>query len=643
MSDKPEQPTSDSTAPGTDDRLLKQARVAADQAIELAKLAQESAKLAQDLNRRAMGESGQALDDLPEVTLRSHGQTNSEVIPQNAAPVVEPPVPQPGRPATRIAPSKKRRNGKANSREALKRRVEKARRQKVKGTLPKKVKIKVRKGDLDREAGFVPFVRRNWNSMTFSGVVIAIVLFLLTFYIMPVIAEEKLNTVIASFSDEEAPVEEDVPVEQPDEESGEQLEEEVEEPEPDPEPEPEDMPEPEEEPEPEMAEEPPPEEVINPESTDEPVVPAEPSIDFAKEGTRSENAKKVLLAKYGGTAASESAVGNALEWFARHQRRDGSWNFNDVGASGNAGSVDNPMAATSYVLLAYLGAGQTHKSGKYKKNVEAGLNFIMKYGRRVDRKVIDFSGLPPDDNETHERFYSHGAASMALTEAYSMTKARLLKPYAEGAVNALVLSQDSKGGGWEYVPYQPGTTSVTGLQVTALMSAKKARLQVPKRTFQLASHFFDTVQSDDTGTRYGYRAAKPTYKSSVTAIAILCRQYLGWERDDPTHIKAIKLLDDKGPASDSLYYRYYATQAMRNYGGEAWERWNEFNRDELCERQETEGDAKGSWPTRNRALEAKGGGRLFMTVLSTLTLEVYYRYLPLYENEAAQTKSSEKE
>ena len=172
---------------------------------------------------------------------------------------------------------------------------------------------------------------------------------------------------------------------------------------------------------------------------------------------------------------------------------------------------------------------------------------------------------------------------------------------------------------------------MTGLQVTALMSAKKAGFKIPKKTFDLANHFFDTVQSTSDGDRYGYTAAKPTYKSSVTAIAILCRQYLGWKRDDPVHIKAIKLLDDKGPASDSLYYRYYATQAMRNYGGEQWERWNQFNRDELCERQETEGDAAGSWPTRNRALEAKAGGRLFMTCLATLTLEVYYRYLPLYD------------
>ena len=117
----------------------------------------------------------------------------------------------------------------------------------------------------------------------------------------------------------------------------------------------------------------------------------------------------------------------------------------------------------------------------------------------------------------------------------------------------------------------------------------------------------------------------------MTAIAILCRQYLGWKRDDPVHKRAIKLLDDKGPASDSLYYLYYATQAMRNYGGPEWERWNEYTREDLCRRQETDGPAAGRWPTRNRAIEAKAGGRMFMTCLATLTLEVYYRYMPLYD------------
>ena len=635
------------------DVLIEQARAAADQAIELARLAQESAKLARDLNRRAMGETGQQLAALPEVTLRTDPATDSDVQrppPQHeesgvsstsgsSVPVTRSAPPEPafaGLPDSASGPTPRTRSSQSrsarNSRHALRKRVERSRRQKLEGAVPRKVKIKVQKGDLEREEGVVPFLRQNWNSMTASGVVLAIVLVILTFRTLDVIAQDPISTMIASFSDEEAVVEEEIPVEQPEEEEGEQLEEETEEPVEEPEP----------EPEPEMVEEPAAEEVMdNPESTDPPVTDkAEPSVDFSREGSRSANAKQALLAKYGGSAASGSAVGNALEWFAKHQRRDGSWNFNDVGTSGNAGSVDNPMAATSYVLLAYLGAGQTHKEGKYKKNVEAGIGFLLKWGRPV-RGMVDFSGISGEDDETHERFYSHGAAVMALTEAYHMTKDRRLRGPAEGGLAALIASQDPNGGGWEYVPFAPGTTSVTGLQITALMSAKKAGFKVPPKTLQLASKFLDSVQSDENGDRYGYTARKPKYKSSVTAIAVLCRQYLGWKREDPVHRKAIALLDEKGPRSDSLYYIYYATQAMRNYGGKQWQDWNADNREDLVRRQETEGDAAGSWPTRNRALEANAGGRLFMTVLATLTLEVYYRYLPLYEDLGAPESPKE--
>lgn len=642
----------------TDDQevLIEQARAAADQAIELARLAQESAKLARDLNRRAMGEDGNQLESVPIVTLQT--SPAAETVPTEEAatsptvpveqpilpapPATEPALPQlasAGLPAvgTALPATSRSKRKPKNNRDALRKRVERTRRHKLDAVVPKKVRIKVRKGDLDREEGLVPFLRENWNSMTASGVVLTLVLAFLAFQTLEVIAKDPINTVMASFSDEEADVEEDIPVEQPEEEDGEQLEEETEEPveEPDPEPEP--------EAEPEMVEEPPAEEVIeNPESTEPPMVDkAEPGVDFSKEGSRSTNAKQALLAKYGGSAASESAVGNALEWFANHQRRDGSWNFNDVGESGNAGSVDNPMAATSYVLLAYLGAGQTHKEGKYKKNVEAGISFLLKWGRPVGQ-MVDFSGVSGEDDDTHERFYSHGAAVMALMEAYHMTKDRRLRGPAQGGLAALIAAQDPQGGGWEYVPYAPGTTSVTGLQITALMSAKKAGFKIPPQTLQLASKFLDSVQSDDGGDRYGYTARKPSYKSSVTAIAILCRQYLGWKRDDPVHKKAIALLDKKGPNSDSLYYIYYATQAMRNYGGKQWEDWNADNREDLVRRQETEGDAAGSWPTRNRALEAKAGGRLFMTVLATLTLEVYYRYLPLYDEPGGKTAGSKK-
>jgi hypothetical protein len=45
--------------------------------------------------------------------------------------------------------------------------------------------------------------------------------------------------------------------------------------------------------------------------------------------------------------------------------------------------------------------------------------------------------------------------------------------------------------------------------------------------------------------------------------------------------------------------------------------------------QEQEGDARGSWAPRDRSDYSISGGRLLITCLATLTLEVYYRYQPL--------------
>jgi len=64
---------------------------------------------------------------------------------------------------------------------------------------------------------------------------------------------------------------------------------------------------------------------------------------------------------------------------------------------------------------------------------------------------------------------------------------------------------------------------------------------------------------------------------------------------------------------------------------------NQVLRDHLIETQVKGGDAAGSWkPTGDRG--AGAGGRLYQTCLSVMTLEVYYRYLPLYQKELAGRK-----
>ncbi len=69
---------------------------------------------------------------------------------------------------------------------------------------------------------------------------------------------------------------------------------------------------------------------------------------------------------------------------------------------------------------------------------------------------------------------------------------------------------------------------------------------------------------------------------------------------------------------------------MRN---EQWERWNPKIREGLIGLQVKDDTcAKGSWDPFSPVPDiwAERAGRLYLTSMSILTLEVYYRYLPLY-------------
>jgi hypothetical protein len=107
--------------------------------------------------------------------------------------------------------------------------------------------------------------------------------------------------------------------------------------------------------------------------------------------------------------------------------------------------------------------------------------------------------------------------------------------------------------------------------------------------------------------------------------------YMGWNRDNPGLRRGIEILSESGPDFGDMYYNYYATQVMHHWGGEAWNKWNRVMRDHLIETQIREGHATGSWDVADE--HGTSGGRLYMTTLCIMTLEVYYRHLPLYQRE----------
>ena len=73
---------------------------------------------------------------------------------------------------------------------------------------------------------------------------------------------------------------------------------------------------------------------------------------------------------------------------------------------------------------------------------------------------------------TGHQMYAHALATLALCEAYGMTKDPKIGDAAQRAVNFIEAAQNRSTGGWRYVPGDPtgGDTSVLGWQMMALRS-----------------------------------------------------------------------------------------------------------------------------------------------------------------------------
>ena len=342
-----------------------------------------------------------------------------------------------------------------------------------------------------------------------------------------------------------------------------------------------------------------------------------PTIGLALSG-RQVGRKEALLAAYGGTAATEDAVRAGLEWLKRNQQRDGTWSLSGPYSDGCVS--ENRCAATAMALLAFAGAGHTHRSGDYQREVERGLKALLDM---QDRDGNFFQAGP-----SHHRLYSQGQATIAICELYGMTGDSALRHPAQLAVDYAVKIQ-APAGGWRYYPGQDTDTSVTGWFVMGLQSALMADLEVPRPTLYRIMEYLDTA-SPNGGSLYGYLPSEDP-SLAMTAEALLCRQYLGWKRDDPRLKEGVEVLlaNPMDLEDKDVYYWYYATQVLHHMEGEPWEKWNRVMRNLLPKEQVTGGRERGSWDPAEDAW-GNHAGRLYMTCLSIYMLEVYYRHLPIY-------------
>ena len=342
---------------------------------------------------------------------------------------------------------------------------------------------------------------------------------------------------------------------------------------------------------------------------------------------------------------TEDTVEMGLAFLARQQSPEGHWGLRVVGDEDV--TLVSDTAATALSLLAFQGAGYNHREHRYARVLNAGLNYLLKY-QQADGNL--FRPIDEESNRT-VALYSHGLATLALCEAYGMTQDPTLKEPAQRALDYIVKSQHPDRGGWRYVPNRESDLSVTGWMMMALKSGAYAGLNVSDGTFQKIVGWLDKSQASTQEPHlYRYNPLAPDTdeqrhgrapSKTMTSVGLLMRLYSGWRRDNANMVRGAEYLAKNPPRIGThddpqrdTYYWYYATQVMFHMGGNYWKQWNDRLHPLLVDSQIRQGPMAGSWDPRQPVPDrwAPHAGRLYVTTMNLLSLEIYYRHLPLYED-----------
>ncbi len=313
------------------------------------------------------------------------------------------------------------------------------------------------------------------------------------------------------------------------------------------------------------------------------------------------------------TPELDEAIQKGLAYLIKEQNEDGSF---------GSGRFGKNIAVTAVACIALMGDGNLPGRGPYAKNVEAGLEFVLKSSTETGLLAADSTNGP---------MYGHGFAALFLGEIYGMTQGGGETAYSarvhEALVKACRLIEQSQNpdGGWRYnpVPYD-ADVSVTICQIMALRSARNAGIEVPKEVVDKAVEYVRQCQNPDGGFRYQLNQGFSAWPRSAAGVASL--YYAGIYRDDALD-KGVEYLTTtalpgatSAPSAHYFYGHYYAVQAMFLAGGKHWAAWWPAIRKELLDRQ----DPEGSWPDQSV-------GPAYGTAMSLIVLQMPKRLLPIFQ------------
>ena len=125
----------------------------------------------------------------------------------------------------------------------------------------------------------------------------------------------------------------------------------------------------------------------------------------------------------------------------------------------------------------------------------------------------------------------------------------------------------------------------------------------------------------------------------MTAEALLCRQYLGWEHKDQRLLEGVTWLVGNPSISATTTFTTGTTPPRLpiTWRANCGSSGTGIMREEVPAQQIRAGEEAGSWNPDGDRWE-RYGGRLYTTCLCTYMLEVYYRHLPIYAQVGATSE-----
>lgn len=336
--------------------------------------------------------------------------------------------------------------------------------------------------------------------------------------------------------------------------------------------------------------------------------------------------------------AAVPAIELGLKWLLAHQHADGHWDADEFMAldgdrTDGAGRPAHDIAVTGLVLFALAREGMAPAGDGRRAPLERGAAWLLAQQQP--------KGLLGTDS-TRDFIYNHAIGTLGLCSMAFVTGSAAGRDGAQKALDHLAQHRNPYMV-WRYRPRDgDNDSSVTTWAVLATLLGHELGLPVDRAAFDAVRGWFEAVTTETGHAGYSRRGQVssrrqgnhgqrfPTeHGEAMTAAALLCRTTLGeTAATTPVLARSAELLLARPPSwqpddgrVDTCYW-FFASEALRRFGGDARGPWTQQLVDALVKGQRGDGAFAGSFDPID--VWGEDGGRVYTTAMAVLALQGTY-------------------